>query len=383
MATLARSPRDVQVAVVAQFGLAFSINFMYVFLPFYIQSISRVEPAATLRWIGVIMGAAPMVATLVSPVWGYMTARRSPKELFDRALGSHAIALALMAVTTNLYLLVALRMIQGFLGGLSTIGIIIVSATSPKEDLARNMGLYQASMTLGQLAGPPLGALAAATLGYRPAFLVTAALVGGVFVFSYRALSPIPPRPVERARVRASLGQIAAFWGVSLAATIHITFLPSVLPQILAGLGLQEGERVVAAGLIVSAYGVASIAGATGVSRLAPRVGATRLLFLCGLLAAAFQVLLLFGSSLWLFTVIRMAQTAAVSALPPLVFARAAERGDGGTLGVVNASRFAGNTLGPILATFILAEGSLAALYLTIAGLTAAALLGYRLGVRS
>ncbi len=383
MAAAPRTSRDVQVAVAAQFGLAFSINFMFVFLPFYVHDISPLDEAATLRWTGLIMGGAAMMATFVSPLWGYMTARVSPKRLFERAILSHGIALALMAFTTNLYLLFGLRLLQGFLGGLSTIGIIIVSVASSQEDMPRNMGLYQASMTMGQLLGPPIGAFTASAFGYRAAFLTTAALVGAIFVFAMRSLSPIPPQHVERARTTLPIGQIAAFWGLSLAATVQITFLPGILPHLLRGFGLPEGTRPVAAGLIVSAYALASIGGSTGLSRLASRVGATRLLFLCGLAATALQMVLLFGENVWTFTLIRMAQTAAVSALPPLVMARVAERGTGGTLGVVNSSRFAGNFLGPILGTFILAHGSLAGLYLTLAALTAAALLSYRLSARA
>jgi MFS family permease len=379
----ARSPRDVQVAVAAQFGLAFSINFMFVFLPFYVRTISPFDAAATLRWTGLIMGGASVMATFVSPMWGYMTGRRSPKFLFERAILSHAIALALMAFTTNLYLLLGLRLLQGFLGGLSTIGIIIVSAASPREHLPRNMGVYQASMTLGQLAGPPVGALAAAAFGYRAAFLITAALVGAIFAFAHRSLSAIPPRPVERTRTTVSPGQVAAFFGVSLAATVQITFLPAILPHLLRGFAVPEGIQPLTAGLIVSAYALASVSGSIGISRLASRVGATRLMFLCGLAASVLQVVLLAGRDVWTFTLLRMAQTAAVSALPTLVMARVAERGHGGTLGAVNSSRFAGNALGPILGTFILANGSLPALYASIAALTLAALLAYRLTARA
>ena len=48
--------RDIAVLVTAQFGLAFAINFMTVFLPFYVQDISPLDEAATLRWTGLIVG---------------------------------------------------------------------------------------------------------------------------------------------------------------------------------------------------------------------------------------------------------------------------------------------------------------------------------------
>src|SRR3970282_1066742 len=177
---------------------------------------------------------------------------------------SHGIALALMGLTTNLPLLFVLRLAQGFLGGLSTIGIIIVSAASPPNDLTRNMGVYQASMTMGQLLGPPIGAFTASVFGYRAAFLITAALVGGIYVFAWRHLSPIPPQRVEKARTTLPVGQVAALWGISLAATVQITFLPSILPHILRGVALPAGLRAVAAHLTVSGYAPAAIAGAPG-----------------------------------------------------------------------------------------------------------------------
>src|SRR3990170_5040463 len=179
---------------------------MFVFLPFYVHDISPYDEAATLRWTGLIMSGASLMATWVSPLWGAMTARQSPKRLFERAILSHGVALALMGLTTNLPLLFVLRLAQGFLGGLSTIGIIIVSAASPPNDLTRNMGVYQASMTMGQLLGPPIGAFTASVFGYRAAFLITAALVGGIYVFAWRHLSPIPPQRAEKARTTFPVG---------------------------------------------------------------------------------------------------------------------------------------------------------------------------------
>jgi DHA1 family multidrug resistance protein-like MFS transporter len=373
----------VQVAIAAQFGVAFSINFVFVFLPFYIHDISPWDAAATLRWTGMIMGAASFVATFVSPVWGYMTERESPKAIFERALLSQAVTLALMAATTNLYVLFGLRLLQGLLGGISTIGIIIVSATSPRGQLAKNMALYQSSMTLGQILGPPVGAAVAGIVGYRPAFVIVSALSGAVFLFSHRSLSSIPPHRAERARTTLRSGQVAAFWGVALAATVQITFLPAILPSLLRGFAVAEGVRPLAAGLIVSAYAMASIVGANTFSRLAPRVGSTRLVYLCGLASAGLQVLLVLPTDVWTFTLIRMAQMACVSALPPLVIANVAERGRGGTLGVVNTSRFAGNALGPIIGTFVLAHGGLLPLYVAIAAFTAIALLAHRAAARA
>src|SRR3972149_2979205 len=71
--------RDIAVVTAAQFSLAFALNFMFVFLPFYVQAISPLDEAATLRWTGLIVGAASAMATFGSAFWGNLTDRFSPK----------------------------------------------------------------------------------------------------------------------------------------------------------------------------------------------------------------------------------------------------------------------------------------------------------------
>ena len=74
-------------------------------------------------------------------------------------LGNGIICL-LMGFAENLYLLLLLRVILGVLGANSTVGLVLISSLSTKENLHRDMGLYQNSMTVGQLISPPLGAYA-------------------------------------------------------------------------------------------------------------------------------------------------------------------------------------------------------------------------------
>ena len=49
--------RDIAILVTAQFSLAFAINFMYVFLSYYVQAISPLDEAATLRLTGPVVAA--------------------------------------------------------------------------------------------------------------------------------------------------------------------------------------------------------------------------------------------------------------------------------------------------------------------------------------
>lgn len=371
------SPRDIKVVVAAQFGLAFSLNFMLIFLPFYIHSISPLSPAATLRWIGLIVGAASAASIVGSPFWASLTSRFSPKLLFERCLISHAILVSFMAFTTSLPVFLLLRILQGFLGGLSTIGLIIISAISPRQNLEKDVGLFQAALTLGQITGPPVGAFSAALLGYRSAFLITSFTVGLVFLFSILTLAPLPPQKVRRDVPTLSKGSLITGWFVCLTATIQIVFLPSVLPEILKGMDMTGERALKAAGLIVLTYGLASVAGSYGLPRISSQTGSFKLILRLGLGASILQALLFLGTNVLSFTIIRALQTGLVSAVLPLIIVQAAIGGRGTTIGFLNTSRFAGNALGPIMATFILANGSLLVLYWAIALFTLLSLLAF------
>ena len=135
-----RSYSNVVFISLSQFGVVFAFNFIMVFLPFFIHDLSSYPSQETLIWVGFIMGAPGFAATFSSTFWGSLATRFSPKALYMRGLLSHAVVVILMSFVTSLPLLLALRIIQGALGGLSTVGLIIVSSSSSREWASRDIG---------------------------------------------------------------------------------------------------------------------------------------------------------------------------------------------------------------------------------------------------
>ena len=374
--------RDIVVVTAAQFSLAFALNFMFVFLPFYVHAISPLDEAATLRWTGLIVGAASAMATFGSAFWGNLTDRFSPKALFERGILSHVILVALMGFVTDLRVLLGIRILQGFLGGISTIGLIIVSAISPEDQLTRRMGMYQSALTLGQIFSPPLGAMAAATFGFRGAFLASSLMLFAIFMFCQWGLSPLPPRARQPASHSPPRHTIWLAWAVAFAGTVQIVFLPSILPNILRDFGIPDSQRLVTAGIIVFAYGASAAVGSYALAWLSSRVPAERLVLASALGASAFQLLLILGAGPVTFTLIRMAQTALAAGIFPLILAQIAARRQGSTIGIINTARFAGTAAGPVIATFVLAHADLLSLYLGLGAGLASVALGFHRGVR-
>lgn len=90
-----------------------------------------------------------------------------------------------------------------------------------------------------------------------------------------------------------------------------------------------------------------------------------------------FQSLLSLSQGVVDFAVIRMIQSGLIAAAIPLVISIFAAESKAGAMGFLNASRFAGAALGPVLATSILAYSNMTALYLSISGLTLLTLCGF------
>ena len=150
---------------------------------------------------------------------------------------------------------------QGLLGGVSTIGLILTSSLSPRERLHKDISLFQNSMTAGQLIGPPVGAFAASLFGYRAPFFFAFFVISISTLFCQRYVGEIPVQERE-SRSETPLTRDSFSVGPSvLSATIHITFLPSILPTILKGFQLVEDAALRSAGFIIMFYTATAILG--------------------------------------------------------------------------------------------------------------------------
>jgi MFS transporter, DHA1 family, multidrug resistance protein len=361
----------------SQFGLAFCFNVVMSFMPFYIIRVSTYTAQETMIWIGLIMGLNSFISALMAPVWGGLTAKFRPKALFQWAFFFNAIIFLIMGFTFNLPLILGLRLIQGALGGASTIGLFMISEISSQDRLGGNLSLYQNSMTAGQLLGPPVGAYLAAHLGYRSPFIFSFVLIGVCLLLCHIYVADLDKK--ESGPSRKILLNRGVLWGwvLILIATIHLNFLPSILPHILDGFGLIGESALKSAGFIMMGYTATAIVGSYTISRLTPRDKLAGVIAVVCLTAAFFQALLFFSQGVVSFTVIRMLQTGAIAAVLPLVMANFAS-GLGGTgIGFLNSARFAGMGVGPLLATTVLAGSSLLTLYMLISLLTVGAVLAF------
>lgn len=325
------------------------------------------------------MGAPSFAAAFTSTYWGSLASRFNPKHLFMGGLLSHAVIILLMGFVSSLPVLLVLRIVQGLLGGISTVGLIMVTSSSSREWVSRDIGLFQNSMTLGQLTGPPIGAISATMLGYQGAFISASALVLVTLGFCFFYVKEFPHKSRQPSTItkQAMNKKTLIGWGLCFTATVQLMFLPSVLPNVFQGFHMEESMAVKLAGLVVMLYTATAMAGTFLLCRLAGRFTSHKLIIIAGILGTVFQFMLSISPGITSFVAVRMIQTAMIAAVMPLVFSSFSSDLDGRVIGFLNSSRFAGNALGPMIATSVLAFSSLNWLYLSVGSMGLLSLLSY------
>ena len=376
-----RNFRNVLFVSISQFWTIFSFNFVLVFLPFLVRDISPYSSGESLIWVGLIMGAPSFFAALFSTFWGSLASRFGPKNLYMKGLLCQCSIVFLMGFVTSLPGLLLLRIIQGMLGGLSTVGLIIVSNSSTEAYTTRDIGFFQNALTLGQLLGPPAGAIAASTIGYRGAFLSSASLILMTLVFCHLYIAEIPGNseedvkgtgPSTRIDKRTVIG-----WGLCFVATVQLMFLPSVLPDVFEGFKIDQSVAIRLAGLVVMLYTATALVGTYIFCRISAFVKPRNVIIFVSVAGVFFQVLLATSDGVKYFVVMRLIQTAAIAATIPLVFAVFSSDASGKIMGFLNSARFAGNALGPMIATLVLSLSNLSSLYISIGAISLLSLLSY------
>lgn len=368
----------------SQFGVAFSFNFVNIFIPFFVLKISPHSPAQTLLWTGAIIGSTSIVTALTSTFWGTLTHHFRPKSLYLKGILLHSLLFFLMGFTTDLHLLLLLRIFQGFVGGTSTIGLIIVSSSSPKEKVSSYLGIYQSSMTMGQLLGPPLGSLAAALFGFKGAFISASLVLFASMVFCIFYVTDVPALPKkEESALRLSLNKrLLVGWLLCFISQLQLMFLPSVLPNVFEKFQIARPVALKLAGTVVMIYTTTAMIGTYLWSWVSRRYGLYRMILFLLSLGALFQALLIFSRGIVDFTIIRMVQAGLVAVVLPLAISLFVSDLRGSTIGFLNSARFTGNALGPVIATSILAVSDLTTLFLVISGITFVALLSFKIVFR-
>lgn len=346
----------------------FAWSFVHVSLPFYVHAISPFDASTTLRWTGWILGIGPLITVVMAPISGRLVQGHDPKYGFVWVQGLQGLGFLFMALARTLPQMLLARALLGLMGAVSTFAYIMAGRT--RGDVRREIAAIQSSMTLGQVLGPPIGAIAAARLGFRFSFVLA-----GLMLWACSLLVGVSvPRAIageaaKTRRGRTSVREVGLSCVLVVAASIQVFFLTAILPQVLPPLGIAPGATLEVGGLILFASGIATGLGAVATPRVADFFGERRAIRWALASSSVLLAGLALAGNVWSFSVIRILQMLCIAPVFPLSVAAIAQRASGQAIGFVNSARISASFLGPVLATTLLTWTPPAAVYLVLAAL--------------
>ncbi|MFS0558048.1 MFS transporter [Brevibacillus sp. 179-C9.3 HS] len=288
--------RNLYVLCGSLFFVMVAMSMIMPFLPLYIQQDFGIEdPHEVTAWAGIIFGANFLTAGLVSPIWGNLADKHGRKIMILRSGFFMSITMALTGFAGSLWQLLALRLLNGLVGGIIPASTALVASSVPKERIGWATGLLQSFITAGTIMGPLFGGVLAEKIGFRMIFVITGCvLLLATLVITFMVKENfVPPEKKERSSLREdfqmifSSKELPALFFVTVMIQFALFSIIPVLPIYISQLVGSEGARVALwAGIVQACMGVANVFASPQLGRLGDRFGSQKVL-LFSLLAAA------------------------------------------------------------------------------------------------
>jgi MFS transporter, DHA1 family, tetracycline resistance protein len=286
-------------------------------------------------------------------------------------LGS-TVSLVISGLAPSLVVLIVARALAGLFGGsIATAQAYIADVTAPTER-AKYMGLLGASIGMGFVFGPAIGA-SLSGFGFGTAAFAAAGLAGANFVFAFFAL-PESRRQGEsssessspRARVSAG-GLAAALASPTVARVLLASFLATFAMVSLEAVAALAGEhkfglgtRELGVGFFLIGIVVTIVQGGL-VGRLVSHFGERNLALAGSVIMAASLLALPFAPSLALVTVAVLLLSAGQGLVTPTLSSLLSRASDadqqGGVLGVGQSVASLARMIGPLVAGWLFDRG--------------------------
>jgi len=307
--------------VVCQGVITLGLMVLVPIMPFYLHNLGGGSGVDAARWTSIALAAPGVGALLCAPYAGRWCERFGYRRALLLALALFVASMTTMAVSHNVVMFVAGRLLQGA----STVGVIITAFIARVSDPAsqgRSLGWQESAVAAGALLGPVLGGVLQDHWSVRPLLLGVAICTGIVLLLLVFGL-PDPDQSETASDAAAVRGHRALFAD------------PVLLRWLLAGALTQAG-----AFSLVNVFALFVDARLAGTASLASKIGVLHALgwaatliagpwwgarndrgdparhFVVAALACAFVLALMpFASRLWQIGVLRIAQGSSYAAL--------------------------------------------------------------------
>ena len=148
------------------------------FLSLFVEYL-KVSPSHVGLMAGVVFGITGITNAVFAPFWGKKSDQVGSRKILSRSLMGITLFSFPQAFVTNIYQLLFLRGLLGvfFSGVIPTINTIVRRST-PENNQGGMFGIFQSGLLLGNMIGPLIGGILAASFGIRSIFIISTGIFG-------------------------------------------------------------------------------------------------------------------------------------------------------------------------------------------------------------
>lgn len=296
-------------------------------LPLFIHHLGVDDGDAIAQYSGLAFGITFILSAVFSPIWGAAADKYGRKPMLLRASLGMALVIGCMGFAHHVYVLIALRLIQGIITGYGTACTTLIATQTDKEHAGYALGTLSTASIAGSLLGPMLGGFMEEHFGLQNVFFITGGFMFIAFLTTALFVKENFTRQADRQVLRGK-----EVWSAipekSLTVTLFVTFfvltvaLYSVEPIItvyISELTRNSAHVALIAGITFSASGIANIFAAPRLGKLSDRIGAHRVMLVSLIAAGIIFVPQAFVSSPWQLMALRFLLGLTSAGLMPAV----------------------------------------------------------------
>jgi MFS family permease len=375
--------RNLVVCVFGCFTTIVAMTLLLPFLPLYVEQLGVTDHAAIAEWSGAAYGATFFTAALCAPLWGRLADLYGRKLMLIRASLGMAVAMSLIGIAQNVWQLVALRLLAGFLGGYASGSIVLVATQTPKSRTGWALGVLSSGVMAGNLAGPLIGGFLPPVIGIRWTFFAAGAVIFVTFVATTCLIKEEKPAPGP-GKTRPRGGWVAvpdkrpviAMLATGLLLMLANMSIEPIITVYVAQLVHEASRVTMVAGLVMSAAALGSILSASRLGKLADRIGHWNVIMLCLVVSAVLLIPQAYVTTGWQLVALRFLMGLSLGGLLPCIASvirhSVPDGAAGGMLGYSTSSQYAGQVVGPLAGGFIGGHFGMRAVFLGTSVLMAA-----------
>jgi MFS family permease len=371
--------RNLYVCLFGSFVNMAGMTILLPFLPNYVRDLGVTDDKAVVFWSAAAFSASFLAAGLVSPIWGWLADLYGRKPMLVRASLGMTIAISSMGMAHDVYQLVALRALAGFLGGYTSGAVILVASQTPRSHSAWALGKLSIGSLSGSLIGPLIGGFLPRIMGLRETFLMTGAAIFCAFLLTTFAIREDRSlRPKRQNGRLPALRDVVPDWrpiGLMLAsAALLLVANMSVEPIVTLYVSqvAKPGDDVVLyAGAAMSAGAFAAMLAAPTIGRFADRHGHWRVIGVSFAIAGVLLIPQALVTAPWQLVALRFLMGLALAGLMPAITAlirrSAPDVAIGRILGFSQSAQYFGQIAGPFAGATVAATFGMRAVFFATA----------------